>query len=94
MKVKLKYSWFAPEGYYFDKGIQIIPDRFKTKLPSSAEVIGEAEYKAPPAPEEGTILRHVDGMRAAADAEAKIMQEAEEAYQANVKNKGKVKKEI
>lgn len=92
MQVKFKYNWFGPEGHFFEKGIQIVPDRFKSALPSSAEIIGDAKYVPPAKAEAGTLMRHIDGMRAAADQEAAIMEKAEEAYQSNVKNKGRVVK--
>lgn len=92
MKVQFKYSWFAPDGMYFEKGEQVVPDKFRNALPSSAQVIGEAKYVAPKPAEEGTLLRHIDGMRAAADQEAAIQEAAEVAYQTQVKNKGRVSK--
>lgn len=60
MKVDFKNSFYI-EGYQFKKGVQEVPDRFKSRLPSSAEVLTEPEAKKrarrPAKPQEPMTLK-------------------------------------
>lgn len=45
MKVKFHRDFFI-DGYEFRKGVEEVPDQFRDRLPSTAEVLDEEQIKA------------------------------------------------
>lgn len=74
MKVNFKRGWFAPDGSRYRKGVREVPDRFRKVLPSDAVPVPEAPKPTVP---EAPRLRDFDLDRAAAEAEGKIVANAE-----------------
>ena len=86
MRVLLKRNWFTAHGR-FKSGVQLVPDALRDVLPKDATVLDDSEASAVelqevvlPAPIQMLDdLKQRDEARAAADAEARVRREADEA---------------
>lgn len=81
MEVILKDDWFAPNATLYrrnraDRNKPVsIPDEFADCLPPNAKVVGKDHFVTP-AVEREVTLRDFDSLRAAGEAEDKLIAEA------------------
>lgn len=82
MIVRLKRDWFAPNGHYYQSGLQDIPDSLKDSLPVGAEeVTDKRELEATPQNLEPHPLSQGDQDRIGVNLAAETIHEAQKGVQ-------------